>query len=120
MNNFRPKEWNYNGPKLLTHMLENHVCHTSLAEMTPHKCGEFKVFPVKKFYPINYDNWEQLFNAKYTEKVLRAIENATTIHFWNNLTRDKILIKSKIKPTAYETIAAENCPTAFKASGAYF
>lgn len=118
-NNFKPKEWSHNGPKLLTRVLLKQVCHTSLPNTTPEKCGGFKVLPAHEFYPINYDDWEHLFNAQLTEKVIRTVENATIVHLWNHLSSGKIVRKSQTK-TTYEIIAAKHCPVAFKASGAYF
>lgn len=119
MNNFRSKEWGYNGPKLLTRVLENQVCHTSLSNMTPELCGGFRVFPVKEFYPVNYDDWEQLFIADQTENVLHKTRNSSVVHIWSHLSRDKIITKSNRK-SAYEAIAEKNCPNVFKSTGKYF
>lgn len=117
--NYKPNVWSYNGPQLLTRILENHVCHTNLAQMTPEKCRGFRVFPPEEFYAINYDEWSQFLNEQFTKWVLKATENSSVIHLWNHNWRDKIIIKSKTK-TAYESIGEKNCPKVFTASGDYF
>lgn len=87
--------------------------------MTPEICRGFKVFPANEFYPINYDEWEQIFDVDFTETVMEAIKNSSVVHLWNNLSHGKVITKSNMK-TAYEVIAEKNCPTTFEASGEYF
>ncbi|XP_055306647.1 lactosylceramide 4-alpha-galactosyltransferase-like [Sitodiplosis mosellana] len=116
---YNPHAWNHNGGALQTRVLEHQVCNTSLVEMTPEKCHGFKVFPKEEFYAINWDDWEQFFNANHTETVLEAIQGSSVIHLWNKLSHSQIIAKSKSK-TAYEILAEKNCPKAFETSGKYF
>lgn len=114
--NFRPKEWDYNGPKLLTRILEKQVCNTNLPNMTPEKCRGFRVFPPNEFYAVNWDTWYQLFDVRYTNRVLRATKNSSAVHLWTHAWRNAIIMKS-IPKTAHEIIAEKNCPKAFQSSG---
>ncbi|XP_055297569.1 lactosylceramide 4-alpha-galactosyltransferase-like [Sitodiplosis mosellana] len=115
---YNPDEYTYNGPKLLTRILENKICHTSLAEMTPKKCGGMKVFPPEEFYAINSEDWSHFIDTNFTESVLDATENSSIVHLYNHHWRDKIIKKSKSNTrTAYEAIAGRNCPIVFEASG---
>ena len=82
MENFNPTAWNQNGPALLTRVLENQVCHTSLAEMTPEKCRGFKVFPPEEFYAVNWDNWQYFINPRFTGTVLKKTARSSVIHLW--------------------------------------
>lgn len=82
-------------------------------------CKEFEVFPKDEFYAIGYDDWNEFFGSKYTEKVLRATKNSAVIHLWNLFSYNAVINKSEPK-CAYATIAAKNCPLSFQASGEYF
>lgn len=84
--------------------------------MTPDKCNGFNIFAANEFYPVNYDNWEQLFNADATKKILRMIKNSSVVHIWNNLSHEKLIQQSNSK-SAYEVIAEKNCPTVFNTFG---
>ncbi|XP_055297542.1 lactosylceramide 4-alpha-galactosyltransferase-like [Sitodiplosis mosellana] len=119
--NFNSTGWNQNGPALLTRVLVNKVCHTSLAEMTPEKCRGLKVFPPEEFYAINYDDWPYFLDVRHTEFVLEATSNSSVVHLWNHFWRKKMITKSKSKlRTAYEAIAEKDCPKVFITSGDYF
>lgn len=116
--NYNPYEWRYNGGQLLTRVLKNDICHTSLAEMTPEKCRGLEIFPPVKFYPINFDNWEYFTNVSFTEFVLRKIRDSSIVHLYNHFWHHTIIKKSKyFKRTAYEFIAEENCQRVFRATG---
>lgn len=80
--NFKPNEWGYNGPQLLTRVARDKVRHTTLAEMTPEKCRGLKVFPPEEFYAVNYDDYPYFFDVRFNEKVLQATESSSVIHVW--------------------------------------
>lgn len=117
---FKPEEWIYNSPLLLTRILERRVCNTSVAEMTTEKCNGFKVFPSEEFYAVVGDKWQNFFNVLFTGSVLEATKNSTVVHLWNSKTHNTIITKSQLLKSAYEVIAEKNCPKAIKASGKYF
>lgn len=103
----------------MTRVLEKQVCQMRLSEITPEMCHGFKIFPKDEFYAINWDEWEQFFNASHTENVLEKINRSSVVHLWNKLSHSKIITKSNAN-TAYGILARENCPKAFDASGEYF
>lgn len=117
--NYEPDAWNYNGGLLITRVLSDHVCHTSLSEMTPEKCRGLTVFAPNEFYAINWFEWEQFFNASQTEFVLETIERSSVVHLWNKMSHNRNITKSESK-TAYEILAERNCPDVFNATGEYF
>lgn len=118
MKNFKPNKWGINGPLLITRVLINQVCKTSVAKMTPEKCRGLMVYPPKEFYPNNYDDWKQLNDVKYTKSVLEAAENSSIFHVWNAFHKGRTYAKS-IPKTAYEIIFEKNCPNVYNTSGDY-
>lgn len=118
MKNFEPNVWAYNGPALITRVLVNQFCNTSLAEMAQEKCHGLVVFPPNEFFPVNHDDWRQLNNATYTETILEASKNSPVFHLYNNARFGEMYAKSEPK-TAYEIIFEKNCPNVYTASGDY-
>lgn len=117
---YDPDAWAFNGPQLITRVLENQVCHTNIREMTPEKCRGFKVYPFKEFYPISYGFSSDPIHPGMTEQVLEKTKNASVVHFWNSHTKRRIITKSSTTPTAYEVIAEKNCPKVFQSCGEQF
>lgn len=77
---YNPDDYTYNGPKLLTRILENRVCQTSLEHMTPEKCRGMVVFPPEEFYAVNSEDWSHFIDANFTDAVLDATDNSSIVH----------------------------------------
>lgn len=78
-----------------------------------------KVFSKNEFYAIEYEIWDQFFEPQSTKFTLNATEHSSVIHLWNALSFGRIINKSEPK-SAYEIVAAKNCPVSFQNSGQYF
>lgn len=102
---------------LLTRVLENDVCNTSLAKMTPEKCRGFKVFQPAEMHAVNWDNWTYFIDPKYTSTVLDATAKSTVVHLLNHTWRNVTVTKSKFNRTAYEALAKKNCPKVYNVAG---
>lgn len=86
--------------------------------MTPQRCHQFNVLPVSSFYAINWRNWRQFFDEKYTRNVMKLIENSIAVHVWNKNSHGELLrVGANV---AYGLLAEQYCPKVYQSCGEYF
>lgn len=94
-------------------------CNTEdVQSMYSADCGEFTVYPPEVFGPIAWYDWEVFFNSSQIEFVKSKLENTMAIHFWNKLTKNRLINHKDLVPYTY--IAKENCPAVFGSIVNYF
>jgi len=116
--NFDGSDWGNNGPGVITRVLKT-TCDTNLPLlMTRERCHGFKVFPIKSFYAIGWQNWNYFFNEAYLNKTLKMLNDSIIIHVWNKHS-SKISIKVGSN-VAYGLLAEKYCPKVYSSCGEYF
>ncbi len=112
--NYNGKVFLANGPRVLTRTL-NDICGTDDRKLWSMKqCQGFNLLPINAFFPIEWKDWSWYFNSTLTEQALVASMNSTVIHVWNDCSKDiRLEFGSN---TAYELVAAENCPIVYSTS----
>lgn len=108
-------EWAYNGPGAVTRVLQK-ICQTNITyEMTPERCWDFTVYPIKTFYPIHHLNTTYFFNSTKStvQTALRKVKHAPAIHLFNS---NSAKYKNKYSDkSALRILAEKNCPKVLSA-----
>ncbi|KAG4066882.1 hypothetical protein HA402_012949 [Bradysia odoriphaga] len=114
IHHYNGKEFIENGPWVFTRTL-NHLCQTSDRNLwSIEQCHGFRLLPKNTFFPIEWIDWLWYFNATFTKSTLRASEDSTLIHVWNDRSRNTRLELGS--NTAYELTAEQNCPMVYSTS----
>lgn len=116
--NFNGDKWGFNGPKLLTRVLQQFCNTNAIEEMTPARCHEFNILPTSTFYAIQWQNWLDFFEYHYTTDVMNLTEQSIAVHLWNKYSHE-ILFEVGTN-VAYGLIAEQYCPQVYRSCGEYF
>jgi hypothetical protein len=65
-------KWGEIGPQLLTEKIKKYSLEKYIKEP-------------ETFYPVNYWEWDQIFQKKYRKKVLKDCQNSYTLQIWNQM-----------------------------------
>lgn len=118
MKNFRGNVWGNNGPGVITRTLRRICSAKYVRDMTPARCGGFKVFSPSAFYPIHYKKWKLYFEGKNKNATMKMLEKAIAIHVWNKLSKSmEVHVNSDVP---YAIIARKHCPKIFNNCGDIF
>lgn len=120
INNYDPNKWGANGPLLFWRSIQSYCKVDDIFANKKKKQVIFKVsnssecdvsiFPYNYFYPVNWENYEILFekNAKLD---LKLFKNTYSTHFYGKFS-DKIQVE-KGDNSIYEYFAFKNCPYSY-------
>ncbi|XP_034243570.1 lactosylceramide 4-alpha-galactosyltransferase-like isoform X2 [Thrips palmi] len=110
-NTFSGTSWGYNGPGVITRVLQR-TCHVKkVQDMTSEHCGGFTVHPPSAFYPVSFEAWEDYFNANKSEITMKMHTDSYTAHLSNKFSVRKNVIVGSRQP--YALIAAQHCPEVY-------
>lgn len=112
MQNF--KLFQRNEPDAITSVLRKKCKEESLHDIKLKKCCGFKIYPSKKFFPIDYSHWTDLFSTdpKIVNKTMEEVKDAIAIYLWNSFSVNK-KINNSGPVSAYKMLAEINCPKVF-------
>lgn len=74
-------------------------------------CKNFTIYPPEVFGPIAWYDWEIFFDSKKNDFVAEKINESMAVHFWNRLTKEKLIFPKSGQP--YANIASKYCPNVF-------
>jgi lactosylceramide 4-alpha-galactosyltransferase len=119
ISNFNGSSWGGNGPMSMTRVLQTLCQRKQVKQMVKRgNCNGFHVKPPDACYPLSYAIADNIFNASYTDILLRMVEHSVTVHIWNAITwTDKVEINER---TLYTELAREFCPRVFNAADKNF
>jgi hypothetical protein len=87
--------WGDTGPHLLTKLLKKHDLEGYARD-------------IKTFYPINYTEWDKIWNPRYLTEVLDQTKDSKSLQLWNQyLTRNKVNKNSLPKGSAIKYFASK-------------
>lgn len=102
----------------MTRILQKKCNATITPRMNRKRCN-FNVLPQKSFFAV-YPYWRKLFDEVHAAEVARLTKESIGIHFWNSLTNVLRIRTGSSKPTAYEILAKEFCPSVYDSIDEYF
>lgn len=115
---YNSEEWAYNGPQLVTRVLQRLCKVEKPLQMTRERCRGFMVYPPDSFYPLPWADWRDYFEPGALTETLNRINNSHIIHVWNDISKT---VSFKVgTPTAYGLMADEKCPRSYRAAGETF
>lgn len=113
---YDPTIYNDYGPLFVKKMFKTH-CGLRLPDyLHTNKCQDVKIIPNHYFFPIPWENWDIYFrevNDDTTLKLLR--QRSYGVHVWNKLSGNHALVKGSKQ--LYASLAKENCPLTYAATG---
>lgn len=117
-NDFRGYDWGYNGPGVITRVLQR-ICNIqNVEEMKPERCKGFTVYPPKWFYPIPWRKWKLYFDTSKSNETLKHLKDSHVIHVWNKFSTAANITTGSTQP--YAVIASRYCPNVYKHVGTVF
>lgn len=117
MATYRPEHYSYNGPELLTRVLNRFCGEKDVHNMTEKACQGFSVLPQDLCYNLNYGEWPLLFDEKKTEEIMERLKNSIVIHYWTSLSKN-FKFRSNMK-NAFTEYGKRLCPKVMSAVGEY-
>jgi len=114
------ENWVKNGPLLLTNLMKEQCQTDNVKLMYSDKanCKNFTIFSPNVFCPIAWYDWEMYFDETKIEFVKQEIHDSMTVHFWNKLSKYRIIIPTSKQP--YAEIANKYCPKVMSTVINYF
>lgn len=98
----------------------NRICHIDdVALMNADRCQGFTILPPKTIVPVEWDQWQQLFEPTEADKTMELVDGSIGVRLWDALSWE-FKVKKGGNPTAYGVIAAKSCPKVFNASSEFF
>lgn len=73
-------------------------------------CQGFHVYSSEVFSAIQWFDYKILFSRRYRELIINRIKHSFGVHFWNNLSKKKRIMKS----STIDELAKEFCPESYK------
>lgn len=77
--------------------------------MTIENCKNFQVYSQLMFSSIQWFEHKVFFYTRYTELILKRVENSVGVHLWNNLSQH---IKNR-KGSTFDRLIQEYCPLSY-------
>nr|CAD7457263.1 unnamed protein product [Timema tahoe] len=117
---FKGTEWSFNGPYLITRVLQQECGVSVPSETNPGRCKGFIVHNPKTFFPLPYQSWSLLFDETSSNATMaKLLANSTyTVHAWNKLSHDKQIMTDSKQP--YSLLASTFCPRVYNISRPVF
>ena len=112
----RKNIWGYNGPLLLTRVLQKWCGVNEIAAMNTTSCRGYNVLPPSSFYPIAYLKFKEYFIENSSLPNLG--ENVIGAHVWNKLSAT--IKVSKFSNQMYAQLAKSQCPLVFSTAHDFF
>ncbi|KAJ3402641.1 hypothetical protein HDU80_004906 [Chytriomyces hyalinus] len=99
--------WARNGPRMVTRTMAKHCKKAPLADM----CQSLLVLPANKFFPIQYEQREQLFAAfeDSCELMQKLSDGSVGIHWWSKRVQSTIISTR----TVLTMLMIVQCPVVF-------
>jgi len=104
--NFNGRNWEQNGPLLITKCL-NKFCKTENLSGIE-KCKGFDILSKNKCYAVKWQGWYELFYEFYADESMKAVKDSYFVHLWNAKSKG-----TKLKTTSragFNQLAAKHCP----------
>jgi lactosylceramide 4-alpha-galactosyltransferase len=119
LTNFNGTLWSYNGPMMMTRVLQKLCSTMSTTEMAQKKvCKGFHVIPKDMCYAIYGTQFSKLFDDADAEKTMELVKDSLLVHFWNKLSSKTVLRRNQ--KAAYIQLARMHCPKVFKIEKEFF
>lgn len=117
-NTFDGYMWSFNGPLLITRVLQR-VCHTnSVDNMTTDACSGFQVLPRELFAPVGWQLHQAYFTEENWQETMKCVKEGYAAHIFNHMSSELQVMKASNAP--YALLAKEYCPDMFYSSGSCF
>ncbi|XP_064541230.1 lactosylceramide 4-alpha-galactosyltransferase-like [Drosophila montana] len=118
--NYESDAWAHNGPMGLVRVLSE-VCGTKNVSLMVNNrdcCHGFRVFDIKAFYEVRFDECKMFFEPENATETLARTKDSRMVHTWNHIVRRwPLKIDSK---SAYMQWAVQHCPRVVAATGELF
>ncbi|CAK1596552.1 unnamed protein product [Parnassius mnemosyne] len=109
--NFRGDDWGHNGPGVITRVLKKMCTTSNVSLMSAAYCGGFQVYQPELFYPIEWQQGKEYFEAGELKN-----RGAFVYHVWNHLTKAHKVHKN----SPYAQLARRFCPLTYDLYGDLF
>ncbi|XP_063709063.1 lactosylceramide 4-alpha-galactosyltransferase-like [Culicoides brevitarsis] len=114
MNSYNGSVYSYNGPQLLTRVLQK-VCFTKDTKMMKRgPCYDFEVLARETFYPIGFYEKDLFFNPSNLTQALEKVKDSYAVHCWHGGYLGGVHLKVGTQ-AAIGVLAEKHCPKVYAA-----
>ena len=91
----------------MTNVIRGFCKQNDLKKIGP-DCGNLTIFDPKAFYPIQWNNWKELYrDTTSKDSSSKNIEHSFSVHLWNKLSTP---IEEAPENSLLKRLAKEHCP----------